>query len=368
MRLLMISSDTAVVQGIHGAFWNTLSGFHRHWERIDIICPYVSSPKILIAYGNVHFYPLPRGKLISPLYVLREGLKITEHLKPHLIVIHAYGMQLMAWGGYWLAQKLGKPFVIEVHHIDGVPKSAGVLDYLRRYMAFSFLKIAYQKARAIRVVNRLELVPLLVSLGIPEEKLRVLYSVYLDRRVFRPIQDIPKQYDIIFVGRLAPNKGLPILLDIFENLKQEIPRARLLIIGRGPLESWLKKRLRAKEGIDYIPFLPSAKDVAEAYNRAKVIVCASSAEGGPRVVVEAMACGLPAVSTPVGLMGELIKDAETGFLVHSSSPQEMAKKIAALLKSDDLYRRCSAKATEVASQFDYDRIIAEYALAYRRLV
>ncbi|MGH8546877.1 MAG: glycosyltransferase family 4 protein, partial [Gammaproteobacteria bacterium] len=135
-----------------------------------------------------------------------------------------------------------------------------------------------------------------------------------------------------------------------------------------PLESWLKARLNAKDGIDYVPFLPSFRQVAEAYNQAKVVVCASFAEGGPRFVVEAMACGLPAVSTPVGLMGEIIKNGETGFLLQSWSPQEMAEKIAALLESAELYRRCSERAIQVASRFDYQRVIAEYAFAYQRLL
>jgi glycosyltransferase involved in cell wall biosynthesis len=129
----------------------------------------------------------------------------------------------------------------------------------------------------------------------------------------------------------------------------------------------LRKRLDTGAGVDHIPFLPSLRDVSEAYNRAKVVVCASYAEGGPRFVIEAMACGLPVVSTPVGLMREVVQDGETGFLVHTWSPEEMAKRIRTLLTDAQLYRRCSEKAMEVASQFDYDHVIAQYALTYRSL-
>jgi glycosyltransferase involved in cell wall biosynthesis len=364
----MISSDTAVVQGMQGAFWNTLLGFHRYWERIDVICPHVSRPKVLTAFDNVYFHPLPRGKMISPFHVLLEGLKSTKQIEPHLLVIHAFGTQLMSWGGYWLARKLHLPFVVEVHHIEGIPKWNRAQDYLRRSMTFAFLRCVHHEAKAIRVVNRAELVPLLVSLGIPEQKLKVLYSVYLDRTVFHPLPSVTKQYELVFVGRLVPNKGLPLLLSAFEYLKRKMPKARLLIVGRGPLESWLKSRLNAKDGIEYVPFLASYKQVAEAYNQAKVVVCASSAEGGPRFVIEAMACGLPAVATPVGLMGEIVRNGETGFLVQSWSPQEMAEKISVLLESTELYRRCSEKAMQVTCQFDYQRIVAEYALAYQRLL
>ena len=364
----MIGGDTALIQGIQGAFWNTLRGLHRYWDRIDIICPYVSRPKTLTVFGNVFLHPLPRGKLISPFYVLREGMKAVQKDDQPLLTIHSYGMQLTAWGAYWLARKFNLPFVVEVHHVDGFPKSDGFVDICRRLMTFFFLRVVHRRASAIRIANRAELVPLLLSLGIPEQKLKVLYAVYLDQTVFRPLPNVIKQYDVVFIGRLVPNKGLPLLIRAFHCLKQRLPKSRLLIVGRGPLESWLKRRLKVEDGIEYIPFLSSAEEIAEAYNKAKAVVCASSAEGGPRFVVEAMACGLPAVSTPIGLMREIIRNGETGFLVQSWLPQEMADRIADLLESEDLYRRCSKGAIEVTRQFDRNHTISQCALAYRKLL
>ena len=52
MKLLMISGDIDLVRGIDGAFFNTLSGFHKYWERIDIICPYVKEARRLSLFGN----------------------------------------------------------------------------------------------------------------------------------------------------------------------------------------------------------------------------------------------------------------------------------------------------------------------------
>lgn len=369
MRLLMLSSDTAAVRGIEGPFWHTLRGFHRYWDRIEVICPAVHGALTPMLFGNVRLHPLSGGVLRSPWQVIQLGLRICHEQPPDLIAIHAYGMQFMAWGGWRLAQRLRRPFVVEVHHIEGVPRSAGPRDWLRRMATLAFLRRVRQTARAFRVVNQAELPWILRHKArIAPEKLKVLYSVYLDRTIFHPMPDIPKTFDVIFVGRLVPNKGLDLLIETFTRLQQKIPTARLLVIGQGPLQRHLLAKLGHCPGFHHIPFLPSAADIAQAYHQARVVVCASYAEGGPRYVVEAMACGLPAVSTPVGLMHEMVQDGTSGFLVRDWSASAMAEKIAALLMDAGLYRHCAANAVTLAAQFDYDRTIAAYALAYRELV
>jgi len=366
MKLLMIGSDTAAVQGIQGAFWNTLKGFHRFFERIDIMCPFVRKPVNPVLFGNVYLHPLPKGKVLSPLFVLRQGLSVCRGWKPDLIAIHSYGMQFMSWGALLLARKLRCPFVVEVHHIEGIPKAAESMDIFRRCSTWLFLRKVSNEAKAFRVVNE-ELQTILVKWGIPPEKIKVVYAIYLDRAIFHPLPE-KKQYDIIFIGRLVPNKGLPILITAFKHLKREIPKVKLHIIGRGPLEGWLAKNIKGLDGIEHTRFLPSLYDIAKAYNQARVVVCASYAEGGPRYVVEAMACGLPAVSTPVGLMKKFVRDGETGFLLKDWSPKEMAEKIALLVTDRNLYEKCSANAQAVAAQFDYDLTITAYAMFYRGLL
>lgn len=363
----MIGSDTAAVQGVQGAFWNTLRGFHRFWERIDIICPFVQNPVAPLLFSNVHFHPLPRGKLLSPFFILRQGWKICDDWKPDLITIHAYGMQLMSWGGWLLAKRLGCPFIVEIHHIEGIPRAAQWSDNLRRYAAFLFINSVQREAVAFRVVNK-ELLQVLIRWGIAFEKIKVIYSIYLDRTIFHPIPAVRKEYDLIFVGRLVPNKGLPILIQAFEYLRNWIPGAKMLIVGRGPLERWLDDKRRKLAGITHIAFLPSPQEIARAYNASKIVVCASYAEGGPRYVVEAMACGLPAVSTPVGLMKEIICNEETGFLLQDWSPKEMAEKIYLLLTDEHLYQKCSQNAQAVVARFDYKHTISEYALTYQSIL
>jgi glycosyltransferase involved in cell wall biosynthesis len=367
MRLLMVSGDTGAVQGVEGAFWNTLRGFHLHWDHIDVICPFAARPKSLGLFGNVTFHPLPKGRMLAPVRVLRAGLEAAAASPPDLIAVHAYGLQLMSWGGLALATRLRCPFVVEVHHIEGVPRAAEPRDHLRRLATFAFLRSVRRRARAFRIVNAAEMPEVLRRLGIPSERTRILYSVYLDHSVFRPSSEAAKDFDVIFVGRLVPNKGIQLLLEAFDRLRERIPSARFLIVGQGPQQELVDRARLRNPGLHHVPRVETSEDLARAYNSARVVVCASSAEGGPRYVVEAMACGLPAVSTPVGLMKELVRDFETGFLTRQWSAAEIADAIARLLRDPDLYDYCAPRAELATQRFDHSRAIAEYAAAYHAM-
>ena len=363
----MISGDTVATQGKQGPFWNTLRGFHTFWDRIDILCPFIQQATIPVLFKHVFFYPLIKSKLLLPLVVFLKGLAVVRKHKPDLLVIHAYGLQLMSWGGWLLAWRTGLPFIVEIHHIEGLPKATNLRDYLCRIATVVFIKAVRRKALAFRVVNK-DMPSVLQGFGVPSEKIHVIHSMYIDPTIFSYAPNIPKKYDIVFVGRLVPNKGLDLLIEAFKKLQEKFPALTLLIVGQGELEEQILLELRDCSGWHHTPFLPKFQDVAKAYQESKIVVCASYAEGGPRYVVEAMACGLPAVSTPVGLMKEIVRDHETGFLLKGWSVDEMVRRITELLEDEELYQRCSTQAQVEVAQFSYDRAIENYAMTYRRLV
>src|SRR5207248_3183150 len=101
------------------------------------------------------------------------------------------------------------------------------------------------------------------------------------------------------------------------------------------LESAVKQRILhlGLKNVTIIPRLDSAEAVARIYRQARMLVCASTSEGGPRVTVEAMACGTPVISTPVGVMSELIEDGVNG-LVFDWDAGELSDKIRLVLKDD----------------------------------
>ena len=149
-RMLMVGSDRSVVSGKRGAFWNTLSGLHGYWDRIDVICPFVPEPSELTVFGNVHFHPLPRGRVTVPLNVVRTGREIVYRHDPDIVVADSFGLQRMALGALQLARTTDKPLIVEVHHVDGYPRRAQPIDWVRRAASMLYLRAASRRACAFR--------------------------------------------------------------------------------------------------------------------------------------------------------------------------------------------------------------------------
>lgn len=122
---------------------------------------------------------------------------------------------------------------------------------------------------------------------------------------------------LLFVGRLAGVKGVPILLQSVADLATDIPDLRLTLIGDGPDRAELETKARDLGIADRCDFVgyKSQSEVAEALTKASVFVLPSFAEGVPVVLMEAMAAGVPVLTTRIAGIPELVEDGVSGKLV-----------------------------------------------------
>ena len=120
------------------------------------------------------------------------------------------------------------------------------------------------------------------------------------------------------VGRLVPQKDVPNLLDAFAKHHAAHPRSRLAIVGDGALRDEMVAHAASLGVGEAVAFLGIRRDVPQLMAAADVFVMSSAWEGLPNVVMEAMAAGLPVVSTNVGGVAELVEDPGTGALVPAS--------------------------------------------------
>jgi glycosyltransferase involved in cell wall biosynthesis len=172
----------------------------------------------------------------------------------------------------------------------------------------------------------------------------------------------------IFAGRLTHQKGIDVLLAAWRSVQDRVPRARLLIVGSGPLEGELK-RLAEKLGVaSSVEFTGLRRDMLAQLHRAGLSVLPSRWEGMPNAVLEAMACGLPCVATRVSGSEELIQSGVNGILVEPEDVTALGQALRTLLEDPSLAREYgrAARAT-VERCYSQERIMDVYEGLYDRL-
>lgn len=371
MNLLMLSGDSSIAQGRDGAFYQMLRRFAQYWSRIDILTPSAPGAAERTIHENVYVHPSRWHRALQPLFIRQKGRQLLSERPYHLITSHDFGFFYNGIGAAWLLHnKPHIPFVSEVHHIEGYPLAVSWREKLWRLAAQAYLPFAARRVAAFRVVNQHEVPDFLRKLGIPEEKILVLPSVYLDFEIFKPLPELSKDYDMLFVGRLAVNKGIDLILQALTQVKQTHPDIKLAVRGEGALKTWLGNFIQEHQlqhNVIFVPRVADSAEMARLYQSAKMLICASTVEGNPRVTIEAMACGVPVLSTPVGIMPEVIQEGENGFLFPRDAAA-LATKIRVLLDDADLQARMGDAGRQSVQQFDADTMIANYARAYHELI
>ena len=372
MKLLMVSGDRQVCVGERGPFHAMQREFSRYFERIDVLCPRPDRPvSTRRIHGRVHFHPAPCGRAGMANYVKSAGEVLLRAHGHALIVSHDYGWFYNGIGSALLSKRTGVPYLSELHHVPGYPIAVDLRESLDRLIARLYVNWARDRAIAFRVVNHEEMPQLLRHWQVAEQKILVLPSLYIDFQVFSPAPGpVVAEQDVLFVGRMVRNKGVGNILEALARLKQKGLALRALFVGKGPLLAELRRQA-SRRGLGgdarFLEWVDSPGELARIYQRSRVCVCASSCEGGPRFTVEAMACGTPVVSTPVGVMGDLLGDGAAGRLCGFDS-KSLAEALERVLADESARRAMGMRAIELTRPFEYGRAIGLYANGLRRLV
>ncbi|MEP5152401.1 glycosyltransferase family 4 protein [Planktotalea sp.] len=147
---------------------------------------------------------------------------------------------------------------------------------------------------------------------------------------------------LLFVGRLAGVKGVPVLLDTLTSLRETHPELKVTLIGDGPERAALEARateLGLGKIVDFVGY-KSQTEVAETLAKTDIFVLPSFAEGVPVSLMEAMAAAVPVITTHVAGIPELVEDGTHGILTHAGDSASLSAAIDALLSDPE-------KATEM---------------------
>lgn len=368
-KLLMITgigSASDLASGKKGAFYNTLEEFHKYWDRIDIIAPRIfrgstfEKLEVKSLFGNVFIHISPWPLIFHPVWFIKKGVEIYKEQKFDLMTVHEFPPFYNGIAARILWQKIKVPYVLEVMHIPGYPKAADFKEQFYKLLTKMFIKFDAKTAKAVRVINQKETPKFLIKVGVPQQKIVYIPAFYIDLDVFKPT-DIAKEQDLIFIGRLEKNKGVELLLKAIELsiFKYQFP-IKCLIVGDGPLMGSLKFKVRNQKLEKQVIFRGWARDSAEVaglINRSKILVMPSYNEGGPRVVVEALACGVPVLATPVGI----VPDLGLAVVRIDWNSEDITKKVNHVLNNESEYLHLKQEGLKIARQFEKKEAIRNYA-------
>lgn len=313
--------------------------------------------------------------LTIPSRARRWAAETGRNWRPDILHTHLARPDLI---GPFLARRLGHPRIVSTNH--GLHawwqkgRTVGVV-YGMLY------RMRQKKLDRIVAVSR-SVAEDLERAGIDSRRVCVIPNG-VDPEVFRPASGAQKREFrallgldemaqgplILLVGNLIPLKGHEHFIRALPGILQQVPTARALIVGQGPLEASLLElatELRVSHAIKRLS--PLSMLLPKVMGAADLLVHPSLTESFGLVVAEAQACGLPVVAARVGGPAEILVDGETGLLVPVGNPQAIAESVCTLVANTEVMRTMGlAGRQRVLQLFDIRRCASDYLTLFRSL-
>jgi N-acetyl-alpha-D-glucosaminyl L-malate synthase BshA len=236
------------------------------------------------------------------------------------------------------------------------------------------VKFSIEESDGVTAVSRFLKEKTLTNYSI-EKQIDVIPN-FIDTEAYKPIKDC------VFRKSLAPHgekvlihtsnfrtvKRVSDTIRILEQVIKEVP-AKLILVGDGPDRSECERLCRELHLCEHVKFLGKQEGLVEILNSADVFLIPSQSESFGLSALEAMACGIPVVSSSVGGLPELIKHNETGFIAEIGDIERMAKYVIDLLTNEKKYDLFSKNARKRAvNVFDTSKVVPLYEEHYKKLL
>ncbi len=253
-----------------------------------------------------------------------------------------------------------KPRVLTIHSVDFNRWRILGWAYLDRWF--------YGRASALVAVSQLSADVFSKKTAVKKELIRIIRNG-VDTGKFAPMsrqRDIPV---LLVVGRFFPVKHHDLAIRVSRALHDKGIRHRIVFAGDGPLRESSEQLASSTLPSGYFEFLGARKDMPQVYADADVLLITSSYEGIPVSMLEAMASGLPVVSTAVGGIPEVIRDGAEGFLIPWGDEETLIERVRALLDDQSLRDEMGKSARKrVEEDFSLEKMTDEYLKLFMELV
>jgi N-acetyl-alpha-D-glucosaminyl L-malate synthase BshA len=236
------------------------------------------------------------------------------------------------------------------------------------------VKFSIEKSDGVTTVSRFLKEKTITNYSI-EADIRVIPN-FVDTDLFKPESNgefrktiAPNGEKIlVHTSNFRPVKRVPDTIRIFEKVQKEIP-SKLILVGDGPDRSECERLSRQLDLCDTVKFLGKQEGLVEILSSSDLFLIPSQSESFGLAALEAMACGLPVVSSSVGGLPELVKHNETGFIAEIGDVDRMAKYALELLGNEKKYKLFSENSRQRAvNKFDKSIVVPLYEEYYEQIL
>lgn len=329
-----------VIKVIHMLCSNSFSGAEnvvcqivnafKNDERFEFVYTSPDGPiKDALKDRNINFEPMSAA-------TIGEFKRIIRKVKPD--IVHAHDMR----AGFYAALACGNiPLVSHIHNNNFDSQGLSLKSVMYYFAGLKATHIFWVSKSAYKGYAFQEKF---------EKKSSVLYNVIDSSAVYKKASEDVREYsyDIVYVGRLTPPKNPQRLIKVLVDVAQKYPTMKAAIVGTGDLEAETKQTITEYHAEQFIDMLGYSSNPYKVMKQAKILIMTSRWEGLPMCALEAMALGVPIVSTPTDGLKEIVEDTKTGYL--SDDDSILVDRCCEILKEPELYKRLSAESLKKAAK------------------
>jgi len=327
------------------------------------------NPNVHYHEVNVPEYPLfhyqPYELALSSKLVDMVKLYKIELLHVHYAIPHAYA-------GYMAKQMLKNeginlPMITTLHGTDIT--LVGNHPFYKPAVTFSINKSDYVTSvsqslkddtlKLFKIKNKIKVIPNFIEL----DKVKKDPNAPCHRYVMAN----ENERIITHISNFRKVKRIPDIIKIFYNVQKEIP-AKLMMVGDGPEKEKAEILCQELGILDKVIFFGNSHEIDKILCMTDLFLLPSETESFGLAALEAMACGVPVISSNSGGLPEVNYDGFSGYLSNVGNVEEMAQNALKILKDDAVLSQFKANALEVARKFDIKNILPKYEALYQKAV
>ena len=336
---------------------------------------YSQPVRLALLSQNVHYHEVnvPEYPLFhyQP-YELALSSKLVDMVKLYKIeLLHVHYAIPHAYAGYMAKQMLKDegidiPMVTTLHGTDIT--LVGNHPFYKPAVTFSINKSDYVTSvsqslkddtlKLFKIKNEIQVIPNFIELDKEENTTSVCH---------RTVMANENERIITHISNFRKVKRIPDVIKIFYNIQKEIP-AKLMMVGDGPEKEKAEYLCQELGILDKVIFFGNSNEIDKILCLTDLFLLPSETESFGLAALEAMACGVPVISSNSGGLPEVNFDGISGYLSAVGDTEEMAQNALKILKDDSVLSKFKENALEIAKKFDIKNILPLYEDLYHKAI